>query len=674
MNGIQQRFNTKRALIAVCAVAFVAVLAAIVVFVYQSFKENEVVLSPDLVVYEPGESSFEILSMDEDSVVVSSLDGIQEGNVLNAGITDATPDGMLRRLGAIEPVDGGFRIQTEQAALTDAIEECDISFNAQPEEDGTVLVDQGGDKTRFSFVEEAHAAGFTKNLLEDNIGPFAINVGNSIEGGLRISGATIEKMSLIDNAYAKIELESLNFNLADALSDGDIKSTLERYKMKVDEDNGEIILHESQYRIPVQAGPMHLPLVCTLKVVYSLEAFCNGVTLEAGASLDRSFGFEYTPETGARIVNDDDSQAPYFSFGSPDKRISMGVNTALNATADCLLYGAAGPELGVGLVGEADGILSPVEEGQGGEGAIKLPGIDTELSGRLNAKIYMPITGRLHVTVDKLFGFISGDLINIELFDTDDAVSLVDVDWRFGTVWEEVVVELGNGLRDLAFYVPDDWKVEKRTTFNPSNRYSRIDEIAQVFVTAPGGTQVIFNYIYGSLSDAALSHSQATISLTEVAKADFIPLPQNGNVYTQYDEFVVAEERLISEEYVGIDAGNMTSDETATQYSEETQDARVGYALVPKSWLGTRQAPGATGLLAFPYGGSNGAASSGLQSVDELYEADGGIAFSYIPKTFNLVGDRLISANRRSDSSVEIEISEKQRQTIIDILASLHVV
>lgn len=645
-----------RTAIVVGVAAIVMVLVAVGVFFLD--RPNEVVVSEDLVVYDPNSSSYEILSLDDDSIVVSSMDGLFEGAVLNAGITPVTPSGMLRRLGASEPVDGGFRIQTEQAALTDAIGECDVTFSAVPEGEDGMFVDQDGSKTRFTFVEQAFADESNANIVDKEIGPFLVQAGNTVEGMLRIEGFHVEEMSLVDHASASIELKSLDFSLTDLLGEVDENGKTSS-GLKV--EDGSIVLGEYSKPIPVQVGPVHLEFDCTIKILYSLEAFCNGVTLDAGASLDRRIGFEYTSKDGTKIINEDNSVAPHFSFGDPEKRVSMGVESTLEAKLDCLLYGLAGPEASVGITGEADGILFALDAGQGGADAIKLPGLDAEFSGRFSAKVFIPISARLLVKADNLLGFINGELINIELFDSGDALTLASCDWRFGTVWETVDVDLGGDYRDLVFYVPDDWNVEQDGRHDPGEWVDY-----KVTATAPLNSESVeLTYAYGNLSQILLSpRFYGTVTLTEIAPADFIPLPQNGVTFDMYDEFVVAKMTFEEASWLGaanesdpVWQGGATGMGITRSYTSEELKQTSRLVLAPKSWMGTRKLTGAPKYLGFPYGGPNSALSDGIESMGDMMlsgdpSPDGGIAFGYY-------------------GNAEL-LSEDEYETVVNVLASLH--
>lgn len=123
--------------------------------------QNEgVEIKPNVVVYDQEKSPFKILASDDSSVTVSSMDGINANTILSAGVTDATPNGLLRKISSYEQVDGGYKLNTTQAALTDAIEKCDITAEVTFDDDGNPQVSQSNrpDGSSPFDVRQANAA------------------------------------------------------------------------------------------------------------------------------------------------------------------------------------------------------------------------------------------------------------------------------------------------------------------------------------------------------------------------------------------------------------------------------------------------------------------------------------------------------------------------------------
>ncbi|MEG2469582.1 MAG: hypothetical protein RSB86_19605, partial [Comamonas sp.] len=77
--------------------------------------DNEVKINPNVVVYNEESSPFKVLACDSESVTVSSLEGIKGDSILSAGVTAATPNGLLRKIVSAEPVMDGYLIETAPA-------------------------------------------------------------------------------------------------------------------------------------------------------------------------------------------------------------------------------------------------------------------------------------------------------------------------------------------------------------------------------------------------------------------------------------------------------------------------------------------------------------------------------------------------------------------------------
>lgn len=113
--------------ITICAVVVALSAISVIAAVIVRQSEPEVILNKNVVIYDEKKSPFKILSSDFDSVTVTSIEGLSNDTILSSDITSATPSGLLRKLNSYKQVDGGYRISTTPAPLTDAIEKCDIT-------------------------------------------------------------------------------------------------------------------------------------------------------------------------------------------------------------------------------------------------------------------------------------------------------------------------------------------------------------------------------------------------------------------------------------------------------------------------------------------------------------------------------------------------------------------
>ncbi len=566
-------------------IVFLAALAVLIgavcgALLYQQFKDNEVILAPGVVVYAPGESSFDILEVAEDSVVVSSLEGLEDATVLNAGLTETTPSGLLRKLGEAQPVDGGYRIQTTQAALTDAIQKCNITFSAVQEEDGASAVKQGRDQRTFLYPELAYADDDPECFFSESYGPVDVQMGNKIEGHLNIEWFEVKSFRLVDHAYAGVSVDGLSFDMTELIKEA-MKKSKEDGADAEDEEDGLTLLDKTIGKFPVTIGPVVLAFDVNLAVDLTMETACNGLDFEAGATFDRRFGFEYTSEDGFRVVNEDDSRAPYCTIEPEADIFSFQLDGGIKARLGFLLYGLAGPEASIGLQNELSACLSPVPEGVDDEGAIHIPGIDAGMNGRIREKLYVPIQMHVKAEADNLLGFINGELLNVNLLDAGDAITLLDVEKRFGTVWEPNAMALEDGHRGVTYFAPEEWEWKESSNFNAqieSRDNCYVAEILTPDEDADPSANVTLRFQYGDDFSVPGMDGTSVMSITEVAPSAFKPVRDDGTVITELGDFCVAEVAIVADTTYG--------SEGSVNRSISAAEQKRSLALVPRIWLG----------------------------------------------------------------------------------------
>lgn len=436
-------------------------------------------IADNVVVYDEEESSFDILACDADTVTVSSADGIEVGTVLNAGVTDETPNGLLRTVTAIEEADGGYALETRPAALTEAIERCDFSATVSYNEDGT-----------YEVAWRNNANGELLNLVET---AGADELDNLFSGSLAIDGS--DNFVLVDgnDEAPKGSVEIGDVSLGDLfevdlkIEDGEVDiSVVNHFYAGLDMERFDASFNETIFKtklptLVIPAGPVLLVFSNDLSVDLNASASFNALGMDLSASVDKSFGFGYKTGEGVRGISEDDSHAPTIEF-SPEEggevaRVDLGAG--LGVAISCRLYGLAGPELNTGIEADAEATLQALRDGEKGDGAVELPGTDVRFKGHAKGTVSIPISGYFKMGLP--FNPFDGsedtfDLVDAELFDTDDLISWTIFDASFGTIAHTYTspalegptsgsdgmplpgAEIGT-VPALAFDYPENWEV-----------------------------------------------------------------------------------------------------------------------------------------------------------------------------------------------------------------------
>lgn len=407
---------------------FVIVVATLIVMVgaflaYMLFlsngdsakDENDVILNPNVVVYNGESSDFVITSYDETSITVSSSKGLEVGDVLNAGITDTTPVGLLRKITAIDDIGEEYVLQTAPAALTDAIERCDFSAEVFFDSDGVVHVanEETASSDTSTGIQKAYADESDLKLFSCTTASGELSASLKLILELKIeSGEAHFKAAFQPQGSFSIELEK------------QIEASLDLL--------GEKGFHPFELHKGIE-----LVFSPSIKADYNASATLEFLTLEANASLDHVIGIEYDTSTGLRGINEDFSQAPAFSLANEAGLFEIETSQDVSLHFDMMIFGTAGPSLGVSLTGDGNIELQSIGAGESTDGAITIPGLKGEWKGSLTGKVYVPVWGKfIFDNPGKAFNiFDSTDSeLSIELFNSEDAITLFEISKQFGEV------------------------------------------------------------------------------------------------------------------------------------------------------------------------------------------------------------------------------------------------
>lgn len=380
-------------------------------------KEDDTVIADNCVVFNPERAEDEIIACDENSMTIKTIYGLTNGTVLSCGITSKTPHGVLRKIDHIDQVDNGYKVYTTQAALCEAIKECNLHYSANIHPDGSYDIVNKDTNTKSNaeanaIIQQAYADPmsigqefpFESKLFEGKFG-YAINFDLDIHWGhvyIKVTG----------EIYATAALKDFT-----RMSTGDID-----------------IPAPNLPDVTFWAGPVPIVITNDLGLSCNCTAELLSFKVKAQATIDKEAGFEYCTDWGIRPINEDHSSGPELSYHCEENMFRGTLNASFTAKYTGKVYGIAGFSIGVSLVDELNLKLKKLESWEDASGCIHLPGLNWDLKGNLHNKIYIPISGNFTIggKID-IFGLkFDAPSLDCELFNTEDAITLYEIDINWG--------------------------------------------------------------------------------------------------------------------------------------------------------------------------------------------------------------------------------------------------
>lgn len=329
----------KRIILAVLAALAVATVAVAVVILQRSDDtedREEIQLQPDAQVIE---DPSEITSYDYDTGELTTTSDVEPGTVLVAGVTPATPEGLLVRVEAL--TDDGT-VLTTPAKLTDVITETDgtitlegvpATVDVQTAPGVTYLpnVSGGGGAGTFSPLFEgelAHSLNLDLPILEKD-GHTLANLAGKVEAGVN---ATMELDIGLRDGLRHIEA-TINPKITSELV---VDSTQEWEGSKTRE------LGNVRHTWVFMAGPVPVVMSSSLALAADIEASVSAqLTLKSGTSSDLLVGYRHDSDSA------EDSGPIFEQSSSMDAPTLTGsvvadVDASVAATIEAKFYGVVG--------------------------------------------------------------------------------------------------------------------------------------------------------------------------------------------------------------------------------------------------------------------------------------------------------------------------------------------
>ncbi|OFT25007.1 hypothetical protein HMPREF3172_09420 [Brevibacterium sp. HMSC08F02] len=390
--------------IIIAIVAVVALVVGGVMFAALGKKPSTLTLKPNVHIA-GGKDGFAVHDVTEDSVTIDDDSSIAEGAIVAGGTGQASQNGFLRKVTSVKKHNGRMVLETEQAALTDAIKKADINLDINIDPDGNhTLDDHGPSKGNPLGAAPAHAAPAASD------GEIFSYSGDELDatGSLTLS----LNMRVAENG--KIDFETK----ADLNLDSE-------FKLQNPGDwNKDLFTKQA---LPVTIIVDDFPVT----LVNELSVSANGsVDTEADAtvksSLERTIGYRYLSGEGLSPIDEESEQTFEIAAADQDNLDASG-HGAVNVNLTSSVFGIAGPEITTGIDTDFDASLERAKPGTGESELIELPGLDGTYAGSADVKATAPLEAKFNASEkagNPFDGKQSRKMVDAELFKADEPLEL----------------------------------------------------------------------------------------------------------------------------------------------------------------------------------------------------------------------------------------------------------
>lgn len=349
---------------------------------------------------------FHVKSVEGDRVTVSGDAQMGVDSVIAGGISEAAPQGFLRRVTGVEKSGPDTVLTTVPAALDEAIKECDVTaqYVLKPDGNYVPLQHKGVTASGWGFLATpAFADDRLKNLLDlkNEEQTLELSAGVKIEISLKIDKSGTH-FRLVNHLQGKLTAEFINFKASENLFQSEQTRTL-------------------------MVGPVPVVWTNQFKIDLDGEAKIEGSLKPAAVTVDKKIGFRYDSGKGLSQINEDHSSARLIELVDSQRVLDFGCSTELKFGDTFTLYDVAGPSLNLSLKLELNGGLQQAAPGAKESSTVKFGG--KQYQGFVHYKVSVPISGEFILQIPDFNPFSAEDsieLINQPLFDTGDALTLID--------------------------------------------------------------------------------------------------------------------------------------------------------------------------------------------------------------------------------------------------------
>jgi hypothetical protein len=338
----------------------------------------------------PPETTQDLTSISPDgatytfSQMTPALASVAPGEIIAAGISDATPDGFLRRVTAVDASGSQVVMQTQPATLEDAVQQGEFSIskklsptNLQAEElsPGVTLMPKSMVSPNSSFYAK----------IEDVV-VFDLDGNLATTGDQVLAKGSIEFEPTVDFRVRERdwEIEEVYFGV----------TIQETAALDFEAKPLELELMKGEYQLgkPIRLPSFEVMIGLYPVVVVPVLTFQVGVDGSVHLGVTAGVKQVLTATAGVRYVNAAwgpvSSFSNYFTFTPPTLHAGLEFKGYASARLQALLYGIAGPyaEVGPYLKLEADTCANPWWQLYGG---LEVPvGVRVDLLGHKKIASY----------------------------------------------------------------------------------------------------------------------------------------------------------------------------------------------------------------------------------------------------------------------------------------------
>lgn len=538
----------------------------------------------------------------ENALIYDKKPDYKEGDVIVSGVISAAPNGFIRRVVKIKKSGKKYVLQTEPAMLTDVFEEAHITKTFQLGEfdvdETEVNNNETGQRQNENGVQKV-------NYMPETTGNYKavpLSSEHTEESKYLISksfqyqeGEVSAEGEIGFNAYLQLIIDidhgDVKFGIAET-NESTGKLNMSYQIEKEMKDKSKTFYSKSYPNSEfVVAG---IPIVITNQLEAVCDANAKGninIAVDFDANAKDTVGFLYNSKTGrVEKIN-------------KYKRDSNGINWSTEgeakgeASADVMvhliskLYGSTGADLGIGVIGKAEG-----------EAKVSAKPELLGFAGKLDLSLSPKITGKL--VVEK--PVVHEKLKEQTLFDKDlkafwSKVWKSSDEWKKDLAWKAPSIK---PIEDKEITIPKDfdstyktryedinkvtcpvfefsypssrWKVTHEEVGNAQGDYSVLDE--EVTISNDRGVEITYWSTSNALGGG--SHVAQVIKITKVADSSFVPSYPAGTDEdcSSLGNFMVAKLHVIKE-----NAGEHESDEY------KNVDGETFYAVIPESEVGENE-------------------------------------------------------------------------------------
>ena len=596
-------------------------------------KENVKVITSDM------DKKKKPINVNDDNLIFESNPKYKKGDVIVAGEISGAENGFIRKVVSVKKATGGYVVETQSALLTDVFEKAYIEKRLKLTKDGvqevsnnvsrkdtdkavetvqmmsvkmeknysvTEMADKKKDSSSSDGTEtqddskskedgDKKTQNDSKSKESDNEDPEKEKPESEYEFG-KVFEETIDEVTISGDAGVDLDV-----HLMLDINHGNIKYGMAMYRkasasLTVDLKKGMNKGYEKQ--LFEKKLPNYTFFVSGVPIVITnqLESNLTGkIGIEGNWNMSLSWldeqtvGFIYDSKTNkVKEIKDPKEQKDisdgieWSTIASAKGDASAGIDIHLITK----LYGTCGGDISAGIFGNASGEVSLSNRE------------DQYYAGTVNLSIVPNLTGKLVVDLP----LVSEELMEVEIFNKD-LPAIWEKEWKSswkpeddlnysdtGEQWNLYKTRYGEvnnvPATEFQFKIPFGWNVESEAVSDGLTGVDGVSDIEEkVVLSNERGVTVTF----WSLAHELGGQSGVTMVQADITKADdseFVPsFPDRTNTdFSSLGNFIVAKVHIIGELDMKRDSDFTPVDSGATFY-----------AVVPESYLGTREFVGQAG-------------------------------------------------------------------------------